>query len=376
MATAEHSGTRVKCLQDARLKEALQELRRTDNFTNIVYLLRTYLYLAAVIAAALWFYHLQAEQGLSFWWNVPVTLLAIVLVGAGQHQLTGLAHEAAHHTLFRHRLINDLASDWLCMFPLYSSTHHYRLQHLAHHQFVNDPLRDPDVSQLQTSGHWLRFPLTKGEFLRTILKQLWVPNLVRYMRIRASYNAVPTEKNPYLRKGWKPSKVPVRAGILYMLGMIGLLTWLVRSEDMLLLAVIPTVCWAAAMVFYALLPGRMYHESRVHPVVSIRTMTLMRVSYITAVFCGLAWLSLLVTPWAVVFHVVFVFHDSAAAGAARQRRPRLADQHARVHRQQVHQFRGLSAGSGLSPAAPPVRQRATLPAEKVARGSPGISGVP
>ena len=50
-------------------------------------------------------------------------------------------------------------SDLLCMFPLFASIYHYRLQHLAHHQFVNDPDRDPDVSQLRTSGHWLGFPL-------------------------------------------------------------------------------------------------------------------------------------------------------------------------------------------------------------------------
>ena len=32
-------------------------------------------------------------------------------VGAGQHQLSGLAHEGAHHILFRNRWFNDLASD-------------------------------------------------------------------------------------------------------------------------------------------------------------------------------------------------------------------------------------------------------------------------
>ena len=96
----------------------------------------TYLYLAAIIGGTLAFYAFNEWE---WWLNVPVTLLAIFLIGAGQHQLTGLAHEASHHILFRNRLWNDLASDWLCMFPLFSSTQHYRLQHLAHHQFVNDP---------------------------------------------------------------------------------------------------------------------------------------------------------------------------------------------------------------------------------------------
>jgi fatty acid desaturase len=302
MATAEHPATRIKTLQDPRLKEALQELRRTDNYSNLYYLLRTYVYLAVVIGGTLWLYHLQAEGAFSFWWNIPITLLAVVLVGAGQHQLTGLAHEASHHILFRNRLLNDLASDWLCMYPLFSSTQHYRLQHIAHHQFVNDPERDPDVSQLKASGHWLRFPLARGELLRTLLRQLWVPNLIRYMRIRAKYNAAPSDKNPYLRRGYKPSRVPIQVGILYMLALVALLTLLVWRQDALALALGPAALWAAAMAFYSLIPARLYHQSRVHPVISMRVMTLMRVTYITAAFWGLAWLSLLVTPWAGLFY--------------------------------------------------------------------------
>ena len=72
-----------------------------------------------------------------------------------------------------------------------------RLQHLAHHQFVNDPVRDPDISQLQTSGHWLPFPLGKFAFVKELLKQLWLPNLFRFIVIRAKYNATGTDKNPY-----------------------------------------------------------------------------------------------------------------------------------------------------------------------------------
>jgi fatty acid desaturase len=292
----------VRSLQDSRLKEKLQELRRTDNYTNIYYFVRVYLFFAVVIGGTIWFYRGHDDLGLSWWWNVPLTLVAIVLIGAGQHQLTGLAHEAAHHILFRNRFWNDLISDWLCMFPLYSSTQHYRLQHLAHHQFVNDPARDPDISQLKSSGHWLEFPASKGVFLRTLLKQLWLPNLVRYMRIRAAYNAIPTDKNPYLKKGWKPCKTTVRVGIAYMLALITACAVLVRLEEPLLLALIPLGLYAGVMVFYGFIPEDMYHQSRIHPVISMRAMTLMRITYITAVFCGLAWSSLLWDPWSVLYY--------------------------------------------------------------------------
>ena len=300
MATAVQIQT--KSLKDPKVREILQDLRRTDNFTNIYYFIRIYLYFAVVIGGTIWFYHQNAPLELGWWWNIPVTLLAIVLVGAGQHQLTGLAHEASHHILFKNRLINDLASDWLCMFPMYSATQHYRLQHLAHHQFVNDPVRDPDISQLQTSGHWLDFPLGKGVFVKTLLKQLWIPNLIRFIRIRAKYNAIPTDKNPYLKKGWKPGKTVVRVGIVYMAVLVAVLTTFVRLEEPLLLGLVPLGLYLAAMIFYSLIPADMFHQSRVHPVISMRAMSLMRITYITGLFCGLAWLSLLVDPYAVLYY--------------------------------------------------------------------------
>ncbi len=305
MASVGLPAGRQKSLKDAELKERLQQLRRTDNGTNLYYLARTYLFLAAVIGGAVAFDLWRAAAGLSFAWNIPVAVVAIVLVGAGQHQLSGLAHEGVHHILFRNRYLNDLASDLFCMLPLFSSTHHYRLQHLAHHQFVNDPERDPDVSQLKTSGHWLAFPLTRPQFIRALLKQLWLPNLVRFIRIRAAYNATGTDKNPYLRKDTRPSKVAVRIGIVYLLLQVGLLTFLVHHGDPLWLAAVPAALYAAAVILYLLLPASKYHQSRVHPVIPSRWATVLRISYLTALFDGLAWLTWGTGHWAAVYYLVY-----------------------------------------------------------------------
>src|SRR5688572_14693152 len=95
-----------KSLQGAELKEHLQRLRRTDNLTNWYYLARTYLFLALVIGAVIWFDLQRQAQGWWWLWSVPVFALAVALVGAGQHQLSGLAHEGAHHILFRNRTLN------------------------------------------------------------------------------------------------------------------------------------------------------------------------------------------------------------------------------------------------------------------------------
>jgi fatty acid desaturase len=310
MGSVALSAPKGKSLKDADFKEQLQGLRQTDNLTNWLYVVRTYLYFALVIGAAVGFDFYRGQAGWSFWWNIPVALVTIILVGAGQHQLSGLAHEGSHHILFKNRLLNDLASDLLCMFPLFSSTHHYRLQHHAHHQFVNDPLRDPDVSQLQTSGHWLPFPMGKRQFLLTLLRQvLWPLNLVRFMRIRAAYNATGTDKNPYMPKGVKLSKLSVRVGIAYLLcqvlALTGLTWYALTYHDALWLAVAPAALWLAVTVFYAVLPERLFHQSRIRPVVSQRISSILRVTYATAVFNALAWLSLYTVPWAAVYYVVY-----------------------------------------------------------------------
>jgi fatty acid desaturase len=294
----------AKSLSDPALKAALQDLRRTDNLTNWFYLAAVYLYLAAVIGGAVWFFESRESLGLSWWWNVPVAIVAVVLIGAGQHQLSGLAHEGSHHILFRNRYLNDLAADLLTMFPLFSSIYHYRLQHLAHHQFVNDPDRDPDVSQMQTSGHWLNFPVPRRAAMTALLKQLWLPRLVRFMRVRAQYNATGTDKNPYLFKDKKPSKGAVRIGVIYLLLLVATLTALFYLADVWALALVPVGMWLAVSLIFLRLPDHKYHQSRLHPVIHARYTSILRVGFITAVFTSLAVITKLTGAPAIGYYIV------------------------------------------------------------------------
>src|SRR5205823_4724020 len=113
-----------------------------------------------------------------------------------------------------------------------------------------------------------------------------------------------TDKNPYLRKGWQPSKVAVRVGIAYLLLQVGLLSALVWYGDPLWLRIAPLACYAAILVFYYFLPTSYYHQSRVHPVIPLRYMTLLRMTYLTALFDALAWVTLLTGRWAAVYYFV------------------------------------------------------------------------
>lgn len=293
-----------KSLSDPDIKKAIQELRQADNWTNWLYLIRAWLYLALVIGGAVWFFHANAGWGGSFFWNIPVALAAIFFIGAGMHQLTALTHEASHFALFRNRWLNELASEFFCMYPLFSATHLYRLQHVAHHQFVNDPDRDPDLAQLRESGHWIGNPSPRGAFVGMLLRQIWIPNIFKFMIVRAKFNAVGTDKNPYFRKGTIISKTPKRVAMAYLLGMVavmGLSIWM----DW------PTVLWAGPMVLSALMVVRIcllradqFVITRIAPVIPPNISMIFRLLLNGAIFTVLGNLCYYVEPWAPAYYLL------------------------------------------------------------------------
>jgi fatty acid desaturase len=295
-------------LNDPAIIRRINGLRATDNVTNWFYFVREYAFLTAVIGLTIAFYQMHDQLGLHWVCCVPITLVAIVLVGAGQHRLTTLAHEASHYMLFRNRLLNELASDFLCMFPMWSATHHYRLQHLAHHQFPNDPERDPDIAQMDASGHRFQFPMSPRRFVwECVIKQvLWFPKLIRYIRMRARYNATGGGAGPYESKGPR-SKLLILAGVLHLLSLAGIMTALVYLDQPLLMAIVPVGMLAAMLVLLARVPGRFYRQTNVKCDVSPRAMSYGRVTYLTALICGLAWLSYLTgMPWGLYYLLLWM----------------------------------------------------------------------
>src|SRR5271166_6211053 len=154
--------------EDAALRREIMRLRQVDNYTNLFFLAFEYFCLAAVIGGAVNFAEYRQSWGLSWYGNVPVFVVAIILIGGIQHRLAGLGHESSHYSFMKNRYLNDLIPDLLCMFPLFTTIHFYRLFHLGHHQFTNDPDRDPDLLNL---GHGKRadeFPMTRRRFITVI----------------------------------------------------------------------------------------------------------------------------------------------------------------------------------------------------------------
>jgi hypothetical protein len=173
---------------------------------------------------------------------------------------------------------------------------------------VNDPEKDPDVFQMSESGHRYDFPMSRGRFVwECVVKQLlWFPKLIRYIRVRAKYNATGGGKGPYQTKGPR-SRVLVLIGIGYLLGLIGTLGGLVWHGDPLLLAVVPAAMLTAILTFYFLMPDRLYLKSLVKPDIRARYMTLMRMTFFTVQFTAIAWLTYLTDrPWWLYYLVLWI----------------------------------------------------------------------
>ena len=279
----------------ARVPEEVKVLKVRDNVTNWIYLARIYGVIAVSIAAAVYVDQAAMTSQIAWWWSIPATVLAIIAIGASQHQFGGAVHEGTHYMLFANRKLNELASDWLAAFPILTTTFHFRLHHLAHHQFVNDPERDPDISQLHDSDHWLDFPITHVDMVRKLLKQLWLPNLIRYTLTRARYSAFGGggHRSPYRFPDQPPAVWPLRVGVLFAVGAPAAMVPMVIYGNWLALTVVLPAMWAVVVVILALLPKKYYLHTRLDRVISHRLTAIGRVTHLAILFAAVSAVQLM-----------------------------------------------------------------------------------
>jgi fatty acid desaturase len=303
--TASTARSGEKRPKGTRRGEAIRELKKRDNSTNFYHIALVYLVIAASIAATIWSYRFVASEGLGWWWDIPATLAAIAVIGASQHQFGGVIHEGTHFILFENKILNELTSDWLAAFPIYTSTFHFRLHHLAHHQFINDPVRDPDCAQLVDSGHDLDFPITHFEMLGALLKQLWLPNLFRYTLARARYSALGTVNNPYVDRERRGERLPTLAGIIYAVGAPAVVIPLLHTGHNAAAFAMLGVLTALVVAYFAGLDEDKLPHAHVETVISHRTTNISRVVYMAIVYAALS--AIQVMGWAPAWHYFSLF---------------------------------------------------------------------
>ena len=275
---------------------AVAALKARDNTTNWKYLGGIWLIIISTIASVIWVESAVVAADLSLWWLAPVVLVATFITGASQHQLGGVIHEGTHFLLFENKRLNELASDWLGAFPIFTSTYQYRVHHLAHHQFVNDAERDPDISQLKDSDHWLDFPVAHIDVVKKLARQLWLPNLMRFTLVRARYSAVGHDNNPYVAKDEVRSKTPIHVGLFFAVVVPILVSSLMKVAS-------AETCWAiligsyvATICYFLWLPEDKFPQTRLLPVVSHRATVLGRMTFL------------------MIFYSAFTAYDTPTAG--------------------------------------------------------------
>ena len=69
--------------------------------------------------------------------NVLVLLLAVMFIGARQHALIIMGHDASHYRYLPKRWQNELFSNLFLMWPVFASVEGFRKFHSTHHQYTN-----------------------------------------------------------------------------------------------------------------------------------------------------------------------------------------------------------------------------------------------
>lgn len=78
--------------------------------------------------------------GLYLWRpSLPTFVIALVWIGARQHALTVIAHDASHFRFLRRRWANELFGNLLLAWPMFISVAGFRKYHGAHHKHFNQP---------------------------------------------------------------------------------------------------------------------------------------------------------------------------------------------------------------------------------------------
>lgn len=269
--SSQHVAAAQALRSDPEVKARLRNFLATDNLTNFAYIFRAYLVAGLSIAGAVMFFEFRGEWGIAFLWSIPVYLTALAAVGASQHQLAGAVHEAVHNTLFKNRMLNELAGDFLCAFPILTSVSQFRLYHLAHHQYVNDPERDPDFALLEESGHWMKFPVAAKQFLGMMLRQLLVIDLLRYIVVRARYNTLGTDAaSPYGVRDGKARRIPARGSLVLFAVVVGSSIVIQKWGEAWMVLAVPIGTWLLFSIVLLRLGDDSFEKAKIKPVIHPR----------------------------------------------------------------------------------------------------------
>lgn len=237
-------------LERRQMFAEIKKLCLPDNWTNWLCIGREYVVLAATIAGCMFAYGQFVQRGWPLWAMTPIYFAAIFVIGAGvQNRLSVLVHEASHYSLFKNKLMNDMAANIFLLFPVFGAIANYRVGHWGHHRHVNDPDHDPDLQRL-TRHHARDFPISKGRFLvEYVLKQVLLHNALSYLKGRALYVARMMKSEPVRGHDVLGRPVVWLMRLAYYGTLFTALLWFGWWPHYLLFWVVPAITFYPAVLF-------------------------------------------------------------------------------------------------------------------------------
>ncbi len=240
-------------VRDLDRREMFAEIKRLcqpDNMTNGFVLLREWTVYALVVAGCLGWYHWTTAQGWSIWWSVPVYLVSVFVIAVWvQNRLACLVHEASHYSLFKNRVLNEVAANLFVAFPFFGTISNYRIGHWGHHRNVNDPENDPDLHRLR-KHHPRHFPVSKWRFLwEYIVLQLSPHKAFTYLYGRAAYVAFTMKHQRVRDQNVLSRKATWALRIVFFGTLFGVLTYFGWWLHFLLFWLVPLVTFYPATLF-------------------------------------------------------------------------------------------------------------------------------
>ena len=170
----------------------------------------------------------------NLYWHPLLYGVCVMWIGARQHALATLIHEAAHYRLVHHKPLNDFIGEVLLAFPIFVTLRGYRSSHRAHHRHTNTE-HDPDWVSKETPD-W-EFPKSRGALFLMLAKIALGRNLVWMVKLilkgGQAGNASPN----------KAAKSFVAGRMFYYVVLIAVLTYFGWWTEYLLFWLVPLVTW-------------------------------------------------------------------------------------------------------------------------------------
>ncbi len=198
--------------------ERVRDLSRIDGRRALAHVALEWLLIVAVVWGA-------TRIGHPFAWA-----LATLVVGARQHALAALMHDATHYRLLPNRRANDVLAELFLAWPLLITNRGYRRNHLSHHHNLNTA-NDPDWARKQNED-W-RFPKSRLRMGVLFARDLFGLTLFAQLRTVRSLS----------EGAEKPSRTYRWGRLLYYAVIVAWLAWAGLLRVALLYWIVPIFTW-------------------------------------------------------------------------------------------------------------------------------------